>query len=217
MSGTETSVLSILERVGAIIKDSHVVYTSGRHGSTYVNKDALFPYTAETSAVCAHLAESFTAFDVEVVAGPTMGGVILAQWVAHHLAEMTGRRVLAVYAEEQGVVEHRVLRRGYDALVADRRVLVVEDVITTGGSARKVIKAVQAAGGHVVAAGVICNRGGVTAAGLSVPVLESLVSVTMDSWLEDECPLCRDGIPINTQVGKGAQFLARRQTRLEHS
>lgn len=206
---SDTDVLATLAAVGALISGDHLVYTSGRHGSSYVNKDALYPHTAATSAVCARIAERFADAGVEVVAGPTVGGVILAQWTAHHLSALAGGEVLAVYAEEEQIDERRrrVFRRGYDALLAGRRVLVVEDILTTGGSARMVVEAVAAAGGDVVGVGALCNRGGVTAEVLGAPLLFALAELPLESFAPEECPLCRAGVPINTRVGKGAAFL----------
>jgi orotate phosphoribosyltransferase len=211
MSGA--TVLDTLAQVGALITGDHIVYTSGRHGSSYVNKDALYPHTAATSGVCAQIARHFAAAGPEVVAGPTVGGVIMAQWAAHHLEGLLGREVLAVYAEEQEADDgkRRIFRRGYDQLVAGRRVLVVEDILTTGGSARMVVQAVEQAGGTVVGVAALCNRGGVSAAQLGAPALYSLASVPLESWAADACPLCRDGVPINTRLGKGAAFLQARQ------
>ncbi len=207
---SDETVLALLAQVGALITGDHLVYASGRHGSSYVNKDALYPHTAATSAVCAQIARHFAATGVEVVAGPTVGGVIMAQWTAHHLSALTGREVLAVYAEEEpdGEGKRRVLRRGYDALVAGRRVLVVEDILTTGGSARLVVAAVRAAGGTVVGVGALCNRGAVSAERIDAPELYALSEVPLESYAPAECPLCAAGVPINTRVGKGAAFLA---------
>ena len=149
------------------------------------------------------MAEAARPLGAEVVCGPAMGGIILAQWTGHHLG------LPAVYAEkapEGGMA----LRRGYDALVRGRRVLVVEDVVNTGGSLADTIHAVRAAGGTVAGAVALCNRGGVTAADLDVPALHSLLELSLDSWAADECPLCRRGAPVNTSVGKGREFLARR-------
>lgn len=209
---SDDDVLALLAQVGALITGDHLVYTSGRHGSSYVNKDALYPHTAATSAVCAQIARHFAPAGVEVVAGPTVGGVIMAQWTAHHLSELTGREVLAVYAEEEpdGAGKRRVLRRGYDALVAERRVLVVEDILTTGGSVRLVVAAVRAAGGTVVGVGALCNRGAVTAELIEAPQLYALSEVPLESYAPAECPLCAAGVPVNTRVGKGAAFLAAR-------
>ncbi len=203
-------VLATLAGVGALITGDHLVYTSGRHGSSYVNKDALYPHTAATSQVCARIAARFADAGVEVVAGPTVGGVIMAQWTAQHLSVLTGREVLAVYAEEEvgeGGARRRLFRRGYDALVAGRRVLVVEDILTTGGSARLVVAAAHEAGGSVVGVGALCNRGGVSAEMIGAPLLFSLSEVPLESFAPEECPLCAAGVPINTRVGKGAAFL----------
>ena len=94
------------------------------------------------------------------------------------------------------------------------RVLVVEDILTTGGSVKKVIEATRAIGGEVVGLGVLCNRGGITSHDVGdVPKLFALVNVTLESWTEAECPLCAKGIPINTDVGKGRDFLARKATK----
>ena len=184
----------ILAEAGAVITGSHVVYTSGRHGSAYVNKDAVYPHTERVAELCGLLADATRETRPEVVCGPALGGIILSQWTGHHLG------ALAVYAEKlpEGGLG---LRRGYDRLVAGRRVLVVEDVLNTGGS-------VRAAGGEVVAVAVLCNRGAVTAADLGVPALVALVELSLDSWDAATCPLCRDGVPVDTRIGKGREFLS---------
>ncbi|MBX0326592.1 phosphoribosyltransferase [Oscillochloris sp. ZM17-4] len=206
---TETDVLETLARVGALVTGDHIVYTSGRHGSSYVNKDALYPHTSATGDACAQIARHFAAAGIEVVAGPTVGGVIMAQWTAHHLGQLLGHEVLAVYAEEEQseLGKARAFRRGYDALLAGRRVLVVEDILTTGGSARMVVQAVEQAGGTVVGVAALCNRGGITADLLGAPELYSLASVPLESWSAEECPLCASGVPVNTRLGKGAAFV----------
>ncbi|WP_322488889.1 phosphoribosyltransferase family protein [Chloroflexus sp.] len=206
---SDANLLDVLHQLGAIVTNDHIVYTSGRHGSSYVNKDALYPHTAAASMVGAALARHFADAGVETVAGPTVGGVIMAQWTAHHLSQLNGREVLAVYAEEEQTEtgKRRVFRRGYDALIAGKRVLVVEDVLTTGGSARLVVEAVTAAGGIVVGVGALCNRGGITALDLGAPRLVALTELPLESYPAEECPLCAAGVPINTRLGKGAAYL----------
>lgn len=205
----EREALAIMARVGAVIVDSHVVYTSGQHGSAYINKDAIYPYTTETSRLCRGVARSFEYDHIDVVIAPAIGGVILSQWVAYHLSGLTKHRVLGVYAEKIEGTGGFVIKRGYDKLVGGRRVLVVEDVLTTGGSARKVIEVVRSLGGDVVGIGVLCNRGGITTRDLGdVPKLVSLVNMPLESWDAFDCPLCAQGVPINTDVGKGREFLA---------
>jgi orotate phosphoribosyltransferase len=239
----QEEILAILAQVGAVITNSHVVYTSGKHGSAYVNKDAIYPHTREISDLCATLARRISyikevndiPFIPEAVVAPAVGGVTLTQRVAEHFSgygEGKWLDIPALYAErkerninaavlaslgrlladgEELVVKEAgfVLKRDQAKYVRDKRVLVVEDVINTGGSVVKTIEAVRIAGGNVFAVGALCNRGGVTAKQLGVPHLVSLLDVMMDAWSEAECPLCAKRVPINTSVGHGAQFLAR--------
>lgn len=221
-------ISKMLSDLGVLITNSHIVYTSGKHGTAYFNKDGIYPHTEVTSRVCGIIASWFKHDDVQVVAAPAIGGVILSQWIAYHMSTRHGQRpaivkkypglhvikpvdhhreVLAVYAEksETGFI----IKRGYDQLLTGRNVLVMEDVLTTGGSVVKVVEATRACGGNVIGVGALCNRGGVTAETLGVPKLESLVNISLDSWDAKACPLCKDNVPINTTVGKGREFLAR--------
>jgi orotate phosphoribosyltransferase len=208
----EQEVLEVLGNVGAVITNSHIVYTSGKHGTAYVNKDAVYPHTKETSDLCRAIAEQFVDDSVEVVIAPAIGGIILSQWIAHHLSEITGREVLGVYAEKTESGDTFVIRRGYDKFVAGKNVLIVEDVLTTGGSAKKVVEASRALGGNIVGLGVLCNRGGITSQDVAdSPKLFALVNVKFDAWDEKECPLCAKRVPINTDVGKGREYLARKK------
>ncbi len=246
----EQEVLEILNRTGAVITGSHIVYTSGKHGSVYVNKDALFPHDNETSLLCEAIAWQFRDEGVEVVVAPAIGGVILSRRVSHRLAKLTGRKIPGVYAERdeetilraeadisltfgatgKAMVAHLkkgdelvvkkpsfVLKRGYDDEVRGRKVLVVEDILTTGGSARRVVEATRAFGGEVVGVGVICNRGGVRPADLAdAPKLFAVVNLTLDTYDEADCPLCRDGVLMNTTLGKGKGWLAQNADRFQN-
>ncbi len=133
--------------------------------------------------------------------------------------------MLAVYAEKEGVElvsssygplppkyeDKFVIKRGYDKLITGKNVLVVEDVLTTGGSVRKVIEATRAIGGNVIGVGALWNRGGITSQNVAnVPKLISLVNRKLDEWDEKDCPLCKQGVPININVGKGREFLLRK-------
>ncbi len=216
-------IMELLEKTGAIITDSHIVYTSGRHGTAYVNKDAVYPHTEIISRLCQAIAEHFFEREIngiDAVVAPAVGGVILSQWTADWLTKLTGMEALALYAEKAEDGKSFVFKRGYDRYLRREReadlpklVLVVEDILTTGGSAREVIKAVRALDSQVVGVGVLCNRGGITLRDLSdVPELFALSNIKLDSWEEAECPLCGQGIPVNTEVGKGREFLARQKT-----
>jgi len=208
----EYEVLEILSEVGAVITNSHIVYTSGKHGTAYVNKDAIYPHTPKISDLCQTIAWRFRKDNVQVVIGPALGGIILSQWTAYHLTEINNTEVLGVYAEKLENGDTFIIKRGYDKLIAGKNVLVVEDVLTTGGSAKKVIEATRAISGNVVGLGVLCNRGGITPQDVAnIPKLTVLVNVKLDAWDENECLLCHEGIPINTDVGKGREFLARQK------
>ena len=204
----EQEVLDVLGSVGAVITNSHIVYTSGKHGSAYVNKDAVYPHTKETSCLCRAIAEQFVDDNVEVVIAPAIGGVILMTWTTHHLSDLMHREVLGVYAEKDG--EGFVIKRGYDKIIAGKNVLVVEDILTTGGSVKKVIEATRALGGNIVGLAVLCNRGGITSESVGgVPKLFALANVKLEAWDEADCPLCANKVPINIEVGKGREFLTR--------
>lgn len=228
----EYAFLSIFEQAGAIVEDIHVVYAFGRHGRVYINKDALYPHTIETGILCRALAAKFKDDGVETVIGPATGGILLSHGVAHRLTELYGNtQVFAIYADKEvediGVVippeagrikfnvkeERFRIGRGYEKFIIGKRVLVVEDILTTGRSARLVVEATRSLGGTVVGLGVLCNRGGLTAEDFKgVPKLVSLVTLALESWDEADCPLCRDKVAVNAEFGRGRQFLARKSS-----
>lgn len=207
----DQKVRQILESTGAVLTESHFVYTSGRHGDAYINKDAVYPHTREISDLCRMFAEDFKDKGVEVVAAPAVGGVILSHETASHLTKMTEKDILGVYAEKQedGNME---FRRGYADLIKGKRVLVVEDVLTTGGSVLKTIKAVEKSGGTVIGLGAICNRGGVKPEDIGVEAIDALINVQMESYPEEDCKQCKAGVPIDSRVGKGKEYLLKKQS-----
>ncbi len=200
-------IITILTQAGGVVTNSHIVYTSGKHGSEYLNKDALYPHTTASSMVGELFAEQYKNANIEVVVAPALGGIVLSQWTAHHLSKITGREVLGVYTEKTATGE-QALTRGYEKLIFKKQVLVVEDITTTGESARKVVRAVQMAGGQVVAVAVMINRNPseVTSEYFGVP-FTALAEFVVEAFEPTNCPLCEQGMPINTLVGKGRQFL----------
>ena len=213
----EEKIISILKKVGAVITDDHFVYTSGKHGSVYIRKDKLYPFTRLTSKVCKMMAEKVKDLDIEVVVGPALCGIVLSQWTAYHLSQMTKKEVLSVFSEKtyddkQIFDRPQMLKRGYDALVKGKRVLVVEDLTTTGASVKKVVDRVKEAGGEVVSVFILVNRnpGDVNSSRMGAP-LRSLAIFKADAFDEDVCPLCKKNISINTQVGHGKEFLSRKK------
>ncbi len=207
---TDQEVLETLENVGAF-RAGHFVYTSGRHGDSYVNKDALYTHTHELSKLCRSIAERFADKGIEVVIGPAVGAAILSQWVAYFLTEITKKEVFATFADKDGQGGF-IVKRGYEKIIAGKKTLVVEDLTTTGGSLKKVVEVARAGGADVVAAVVVCNRGEVKKEDVGNPTeFVSLVSLELESWAESECELCAKNIPVNTDIGHGKDFLARQK------
>src|SRR3989338_2513992 len=93
-------IISILEKTGAVIKNSHFVGTSGRHMAIYVNKDNLLPHTKETFRITQLLAEVHKDLDIDLVAAPTISGIILGHLVAYHLSLLQQKEILSIYAEK---------------------------------------------------------------------------------------------------------------------
>lgn len=206
---TEQEVLETLENVGAF-RSGHFVYTSGRHGDSYINKDALYTHTHELSRLCKAIAERFADKGVEVVIGPAVGAAILSQWVAYHLTDITGKEVYAAFADKDGQGGF-VVKRGYEKVITGKKTLVVEDLTTTGGSLKKVVETARTQEADVVAAVVVCNRGNVEKKDVGEPPeFVSMVNIELDSWDEGECDLCRTNIPVNTDIGHGKDFVARK-------
>lgn len=212
--------MGLLAKCGAVIKNSHIVYTAGDHGEAYVNKDGIYVDPFLTSIICSEMAIRIHEFMQEnkekrgiAIVSPAVGGVALSQWTTHHL-KLLGYDAVALYADKETVKgadgkdqEVFVLKRGYDELVAGRVVIVVEDVLNTGGSAAKTVKAVRDKSSDVQMVVAVCNRGGVTRETLGVNHLEALINVNLARYPAADCPLCRKQVPINTSVGHGREFL----------
>jgi orotate phosphoribosyltransferase len=178
-------VLAWFRESGAV-HDGHFRYTSGRHGDTYFEKFQVLQHPEYTVKLCALIAQRFKASGATLVAGPTTGGVILGFEVARQLGL---RSIFAERAEGGG----RTFGRGF-RIQPGERTLVVDDVLTTGGSVREVLEAVRAAGGEPIGVAVLVDRtGGKTDFG--VPFF-ACMSLEVASYPPDECPLCTAGVPL---------------------
>lgn len=182
-------VEELFRRSGTFL-DGHFVLASGRHSAAYLEKFQVLQWPRETERLCAAIVERVRDRGVATVAGPTTGGVILA----HEVGRQLGAR--AVYAERRETGGGREFRRG-SQLAPGERVLVVDDIMSTGGSVEETIAAVRAAGATVVAAAVLVDRsGGTAAARLGDIPLIALWEVAMESYDPASCPLCARGEPI---------------------
>lgn len=211
MSAKETKIMEELIKYNTILT-GHFVYTSGLHGDKYINKDAIYPHAFTTHYLCQDMILPFID-QIDVVVGAEKGGITLCEMSAFHLQvyNTTHKRkeVLAAYAEKTN--DGLEFRRGYDKLIPGKKILVVEDILTTGGTVLKLVNLVRSLNGIVVAVSAICNRGGITAADIGGAPLTSLVNVELKTYRPEECPLCKAGVPINTDVGHGKAFLAQQQ------
>lgn len=178
---TEDEVLQALKDSGALL-EGHFLLTSGRHSQFYVEKFRLLEQPGFTSRLCGELARRFKDDDIQCVIGPVTGGIILAFEVARQL----GCR--AVYAERGDEGKGFVFRRGFE-IKPGERILVVEDIVTTGGSVLQVVDATKAAGGDVIGVGLLVDRSGGNA-DFGSDRVEPLLRLSFPTYSADEVPQC---------------------------
>ncbi len=195
-----------LAELQVLVRNDHFVYAAGDHGSAYFAKDLILPHTEVTASICYHLAQTCREDRIEAVVAPATAGIGLTQWLAWFLNTSPEREVLALYAEK--TADGFALQRGYDKLINGKRVLVAEDVLTTGSSVVKVIDLVRQHGGEVTSVVAICNRGSITAEKLGVPFLRSFLDLDLSRYPVASCPLCAEGRLINTSLGHGTTYVA---------
>lgn len=205
------SVIEILELVGAVMRNDHFVYTSGKHGSVYINKDALYPHVKQTALVGKMMAEKCLELEVDSIAAPALGGIILSQWVGYYLSQIKNKPIYSVYAEKDGKGGF-VFARGYDQYIKNKRVLVLEDLTTTGGSVKKVAEVVRSYGGKVAGVCVMVNRDPelVNQQLFNAPFFY-LSELRAEAYDEDQLPQEIKDRPINTKVGHGKKYLELRK------
>jgi orotate phosphoribosyltransferase len=179
------SVEQMFEKSGALLK-GHFLLASGLHSPVYWEKARVLQYPEYTEKLCGMIADHFRDKEISVVAGPTTPGIILAYETARQLGV---RGIFAEKSDNGG----REFRRGFE-IVPGEKVLVVDDVMTTGGSVRDVIGAVRKLGGVVVGVGVLVLRSaGEPDFGVPFYACHKTKVVTYDP---DKCPLCAEGIPL---------------------
>jgi orotate phosphoribosyltransferase len=194
----EVRVQEILEQTGAV-REGHFQYASGLHGKIYINKDSIFSDTELTSELGLFIAQKFQARNIDAVAGPQMGGLIIARDVAKHLSRMDYKKIHAVFAEKKE--EELKFKRGYDELIQGKNILAVEDVLNTGGSAKKLIEAIRENGGKVVALGALVNRGNVKPQDVEDIPIHSLLNLNIERYSPEDCNQCKEGIPLSQNLG----------------
>jgi orotate phosphoribosyltransferase len=180
---TERETLALYEKTGALMR-GHFRLTSGLHSDVYLQSALVLQYPEHAAELGQALAEIFRDVTVTTVLAPAIGGIL----VVHEVARALGVRALFT-ERENGVMS---LRRGF-TLAPGERCLVVEDVITTGGSTREVVECVERQGATVVGVGSLIDRSGGSA---SFPVRRAaLATIAAKTWTPEACPLCASGTP----------------------
>ncbi|MEW6142798.1 MAG: orotate phosphoribosyltransferase [Chloroflexota bacterium] len=177
-------VLQIFKDAGAIL-EGHFLLTSGMHSPVYWEKFQVLQYPRYTQKLCGLIAGNFKNAGVQVVAGPTTGGVILAFETARQLG------VRGIFAEK--AESGRAFRRGF-SISPGEKVLIVDDILTTGGSVKEVVDAVNKLGGDIVGLGVLVDRSS-EKVDFGVPLFACLRSPTV-AYPPERCPLCAEGKPL---------------------
>ncbi len=185
----EGNIFKLLKKSGAIM-EGHFLLTSGRHSGRFLQCSQLLQYPDHAALICGRMAEPFQNKGVEIVIGPAMGGVILA----YETARLLGAR--ALFAERSG--GEMILRRGF-SIKPGEKVLVVEDAVTTGGSVQKVLDLLQLLRAEVIGVSILVDR---TAGSLDFGLpSKSLLTMEIESYEADNCPLCLEGIPLQRPKG----------------
>jgi orotate phosphoribosyltransferase len=181
----------IFEKSGAVLK-GHFLLTSGLHSPVYWEKFHVLQYPQYTQELCRLIAGHFSGQDIQVVAGPTTGGIILAFETARQLG------VRGIFAEKKEGSTERAFKRGF-TLDPGERVLLVDDILTTGGSIREVIAAISRTKGKLVGIGVLVDRSE-RPLEFDVPFFSCVRSPAV-TYRPEECPLCAAKIPLVKRGG----------------
>ena len=187
------SVEELFVQCGALL-DGHFLLTSGRHAARYLEKFFVLQHPAAAVEICRRFAEQLAGLDPTLVVGPTTGGVLLAHETARQLEGLVGHGVRSIFAERVASGAGRALRRGWD-VAGDERVVLVDDILTTGVSLVETLAAVRAVGVEPLAAAVIVDRSTAPVDLGGVPLI-ALGRIEVPSWLASECPLCASGVPL---------------------
>jgi len=182
---TQDQVLELLKEAGVLLQ-GHFLLTSGRHSDKYMQCAKIFTDAKLSEKLCAELAELYRGDNVELVIGPAIGAILMSYEVSRQL------NLPNIFTERDASGE-MCLRRGFE-IQPGQRVLIVEDVVTTGGSVMEVVKIVQDMGGVVVGIGSIVDRTG-GKMDFGAPY-KSVLSMEVLSYEPDDCPICKSGIPL---------------------
>lgn len=185
---TDLELLDLFQRLG-VVSNGHFVLSSGRHSDEYWEKFRLLEWPRVTEQLCREIAARYREKAIQAVVGPTTGGALLAQEVARQLDTR------CLLAEPASVITGRELRRGFILHPAER-VLIVDDVLTTGLSLRETVSAVERYQPAIIGIEVIIDRSGGAAASQFDGPCHALLTVSARTYEPGECPMCARGLPM---------------------
>ena len=208
----------ILKECGAFKDGGHFVYHSGLHGDFYLNKDALYARPLLLDDICVLLTDVAIGVygrSFDTVLAPAISGILLGQGIAFNLAQHRKDMAFAYADKHVKNKDIRTIRRGYQKYITGKRVLLVDDVVTTGHTLMGMAEAVHALGGEPIGSVVICDRSGVR----SISSINSgtgckhdlriipLVELEMMTYNENECPFCKAKRPLDVDLGDVSKSL----------
>ncbi|QAA33884.1 orotate phosphoribosyltransferase [Clostridium manihotivorum] len=175
-------VLEILKEVEALL-EGHFLLSSGKHSNRYCQCAKLLQHPDKAEKVLSVVAKQLSEIDFDLVVGPAMGGVIVAYEVGRQLGKP------AIFTEREN--GEMTLRRGF-TIKPGQKVVITEDVVTTGKSFKEAAKVIESLGGEVVAVACIVDR---TTGNVTDYPMVSAIKLEIESYEKDECPLCKENIP----------------------
>ncbi|MCD8175302.1 MAG: orotate phosphoribosyltransferase [Phascolarctobacterium sp.] len=187
----EKDAMKMLEKTQAVLH-GHFLLTSGLHSPMYVEKFNVLQHPKYTEKLCQEIARRYADANVEIVVGPVTGGILLS----HEIGKALGTR--AIFTEREN--GKMTLKRGFH-IEPGMRVLVVEDIVTTGGSVIEVMDVVKEQGGELVGVGLLVDRsGGKVDFGIRT---EALLHLDVETFSPEDCPLCKEGKPFTKRGRTG--------------
>jgi len=175
-----------------IIKKGHFFLSSGQHSDTYINKDSIFCNPYVFHKIVHKITKLTISFKYDIITGPAVAGAILAAPVSIILSNKK-----FVYPEKfksNDNIDYMCFRRGYDKIIKNQKILIIEDIITTGSSVIKTMNSICNLGGSV--AGIICIWNRTNWKPDNNIKIESIINKQVESWVKNECPLCSKNIPL---------------------
>jgi orotate phosphoribosyltransferase len=199
----------LLKEAGAFVEGGHFILSGGRHADFYINKDSLYVYPRKLDDIAVMMSDMIITkyHNFDVILAPSVAGAVLGQNISYNLTSMLREDILFAYADKHPInSKFRTIRRGYQNIISNKKVLLIDDVVSTGTTLVGMAQAAKGLGATVVGAAVLCDRGEVrditySDEAFEILHIEPLVELDLKTFPSDKCPLCKAGRPIDTSLG----------------